>query len=273
MANKIKFGLKNVYYSVINLVNNVPQYATPVPIHGAVNLSLSPAGEKYEFYADDMPYFVTNSNAGYEGTLEIARIPDSFAVDVMGETIDENGAYIENSDAVPKNFALMFEFSGDEHATRHVLYNVVAARPNLEGTTKGKTIEAKTETLNITVAPAADTYDVKAKLKPGDTGYDTFFTAVYVKNAVTNTISVASGTFNKGEPEDITIDATSTDGTNKVKDVKINGASIGGANMSYSGVDATILKEYLGTLANGTYAVSVEFIKGNAIAYIITVTA
>ena len=30
--NKVKFGLKNVYYSEITLTNNVPSYATPVHI-------------------------------------------------------------------------------------------------------------------------------------------------------------------------------------------------------------------------------------------------
>ena len=52
MNNKVKYGLKNVYYSVITLANNVPSYATPVHIPGAVNLGLTPAGEKIKFAAD-----------------------------------------------------------------------------------------------------------------------------------------------------------------------------------------------------------------------------
>ena len=53
MSNKVKYGLKNVHYSVITLVNNVPSYGTPVHIPGAVNLTLSPVGEKVRFAADD----------------------------------------------------------------------------------------------------------------------------------------------------------------------------------------------------------------------------
>lgn len=271
--NKIKYGLKNVHYSVVTENNDVVSYATPVRIPGAVNLSLKPAGDKVEFYADDAPYFVSNTNNGYEGTLEIALVPDSFAVDVMGETIDANGAQIENSEAIPKNFALMFEFSGDANATRHVLYNVNAARPNVEGSTKNKTLEPKTESLEITAMPAKDTYDVKAKLKPTDTGYSTFYTAVYLKNAVNNTVIQSTATFSKAAPADVMIDATSTDGTNTVKDVKLNGVSIGGANMTYAGVDATILSAYLATLAIGTYTVTVEFVKGNAVTVTLSVTA
>ena len=165
MANKIKYGLKNVHYAVITNNSGVITYATPVPIPGAVNLSLSPLGDKTEFYADDTSYFVTNNNSGYEGDLEVALIPDSFKVDVMGETIDANGAQIENANAVPKDFALMFEFSGDANATRHVIYNVNAARPNLEGSTKNSSIEVKTETISITASPAVDTGDVKSEIK------------------------------------------------------------------------------------------------------------
>ncbi len=273
MGNKIKYGLKNVHYAVITNNSGVISYATPVRIPGAVNLALSPSGEKVEFPADDVMYFVTNTNSGYDGNLEVAVIPDSFAVDVMGETIDSNGALIENADAIPKDFALPFEFSGDANATRHVLYNVNAARPNVEGSTKGKTIEPKTEALSITASPAIDTKNVKAKLKPTDTGYDTFYSAVYLEDAVTNTVATATATFSKAAPAALTINATSSSATNAVKDVKFNGVSIGGANMSYTGVDATIESAYIAALDNGTYTITVEFVQGNAVTIDLTVTA
>lgn len=272
MGNKVKYGLKNVHYAVITNINGAITYATPVLIPGAVNLSLSPLGDKTEFYADDTSYFVANNNSGYEGDLEVALIPDSFKVDVMGETIDENGAQIENANTIPKDFALLFEFNGDKNATRHVIYNVNAARPNIEGSTKNNAIEVKTETISITASPAIDTGDVKAKLKPTDTGYSTFYSAVYIKNAVTNTVTVTSSTISKASAADLTIDVTSTSTTNAVKDVKIGGLSIGGANMSYAGVDATILSDYIASLDIGVYTITVEFKQGNAITYTLTVT-
>ena len=186
MANKVKYGLKNVHYSVITLTNNVPSYATPVHIPGAVNLTLSPVGEKVKFPADDIEdYFSENVNNGYDGNLEMALIPDSFRVNVLGDILDSNGAIVENANASVKRFALMFEFDGDAKKTRHVLYNVLANRPSIEGTTRSNTKEPKSETLEIEARPAADTSDVKAKVKQGDIGYDTFFTAVYLKNSVT----------------------------------------------------------------------------------------
>lgn len=177
-TNKIKFGLKNVHYATITDTDGVITYGTPKRIPGAVSLVLNPKGEKSEFYADDMAYFVQTANQGYEGTLEIALIPDEFRIDVLKDKVDKNGWLFENAEAVSVPIALLYEFSGDAKATRHVNYNVTVARPSVEGGTKTATIEPKTETLNITAAPAPDTRDVKGRALVGQEGYDTFYDAV-----------------------------------------------------------------------------------------------
>jgi len=275
MPNKIKYGLKNVYYSVITLVSNVPSYATPVAIPGAVNLSLKPAGEKVDFYADDLLYYGNNTNQGYEGSLEIALVPDSFKSDVMGETIDANGAYIENSEVTPKNFALMFEFNGDANATRHVLYNVNAARSEVKGASKTKNIEPQTEALEITASPAVDTYNVKGSL-PYSTGseYTNFFTAVYIEDAVVNTKGADPATFSKGSPANVEATTTSN-GTTAIKNVIFNGTPVPGVSLTIAALKFTIAHAYITGLSldNGTYPIIVEFTKGNAVTYTLTVTA
>ena len=179
MANKVKFGLKNVHYAVITNTEGVITYGTPVKIPGAVSLALKAKGDKTEFYADDMAYFVTTANQGYEGTLEIALIPDTFRKDVLGDKEDLNKALFEDSAAIPKNIALMYEFTGDEKATRHINYNVAVARPSIESSTKDASIKPVTDTLDITASPAIDTGYVKSKISLGDTGYDTFYSSVY----------------------------------------------------------------------------------------------
>ena len=273
MANKVKYGLKNVYYSVITLTNNVPSYATPVHIPGAVNLTLSPVGEKVKFPADDMEdYFAENVNNGYDGSLELALIPDAFRTDVLGDTVDSNGAIVENANATVKRFALMFEFDGDAQKTRHVLYNVLANRPNIEGITRSNTKEPKSETLEVEARPAADTSDVKAKVKQGDTGYDTFFTAVYLKNAVVNTAGAKPADFSKGAPAGVEVTSTSN-GTTAVKNVLFNGAPVPGVSLTIDALKVTIASAYIAdlALANGDYPIVVEFTKGNAVTYTLTV--
>ena len=185
MSNKVKFGLKNVHYAVVTKTGGEITYDTPKPIPGAVSLTLNPRGERTDFYADDMLYYTSATNDGYEGSLEVALLPDAFKKDVLGYIEDTiNGALIEDANATPKNIALLFEFSGDVNKTRHVLYNVAVERPNMESSTKGASIEVKTETFNITASPAIDTGYVKAKCEQDGAAYDTWFDAVYVYNPV-----------------------------------------------------------------------------------------
>lgn len=271
--NKVKYGLKNVYYAVITEAGGVVEYATPVRIPGAVNIALSPAGESVKFAADDIEdYFGENVNNGYDGDLEMALIPDDFRVDVLGEIRDSNNAIIENADATVKRFALMFEFDGDANKTRHVFYNVLAARPNIEGATRSNTKEPKSETLAIEARPAVDTSDVKAKVLQGENGYDTFFTAVYLKNALVNTAGADPDDFDKYSPADVEVTSTSS-GTTAVKNVLFNGLPVPGASLTISGLVVTIASAYITglSLAVGDYPIVVEFTKGNSATYTLTV--
>ena len=136
MANKVKFGLKNVYYSVITVdADGVTTFGTPVAIKGAVNLSLSASGDTNNFYADDMKYWSGTSNNGYEGDLEIALIPDSFKTDVLGFTLTAEGGILETGDEKAKNFALLYEINGDVERRRFIDYHCTATRPSAEAST------------------------------------------------------------------------------------------------------------------------------------------
>lgn len=186
MANKIKYGLKNAYYAKITDTSGAITYGTPVRIPGAVSLSLSPVGETTPFYADDMEYFTAIANNGYDGSLELALVPQDFATAILGETVSTTDKVaVENSLAQPAAFALLFEFQGDVKAIRHVLYNCKATRPNIESGTKTTNIEAKTETLNLTARPLADG-KVKAKSTDETTSgaYDSWYTKVWTGDAV-----------------------------------------------------------------------------------------
>jgi len=274
MSNKIKFGLKNVHYAVVTEAGGEVQYGTPKHIPGAVNLTLDAAGESVQFYADDIVYYEENTNNGYEGSLEMALISDEFRVDVLGDEIDDNGAIVETANAKPKKFALLFEFDGDAKKTRHVMYNVLPTRPSVSGATRTNTKEPQTETMNIAARPAIDTGDVKARVKQGETPYDDFYTAVYLKNAPTNTIEEATTDteFDKYDPADIAIDVTSTDETNAVKNVLLDGMPIAGIHLTADGVDVTIDKAVFSGLDEGDYAITVEFLRGNAVTVTLTVT-
>ena len=152
--NKVKYGLKNVHYALY--VASTDTYGTPVPVPGAVNLSLSPEGSSNTFYADNVAYYVTQADQGYSGELEIATIPDAMRKDVWGWSTDSNDVLIEDNQAAVKTFALLFQINGDQFDRHCVLYACSAGRPNISGATIGETAEPQTETINLTAMPRSD---------------------------------------------------------------------------------------------------------------------
>ena len=140
MANKVKYGLKNVHYAVATIA--------------------------------------ADGSATY------------------GEVIDGNGVALENVDAKTVPFALLFQFEGDDKATRHVLYNCTATRPSVSGATTDEEIEPQTETVTITTGSVyfpnfnGGTNIAKGRCLQGEAGYSNFFNAVYVPSGSANFHSV-----------------------------------------------------------------------------------
>lgn len=180
--NKVKFNLKNAHYAMPSASEDgTVSYETPVPMPGSVSISLDANGEPENFYADGVAYYVINNNMGYDGDLELAMIPESFRVDALNETLDDNKVLIENANTELNSFALLFEFDGDVRHIRHVLYNCSASRPGIEGKTNEESREVQTETLTIKATPLASGV-VKAKTgnETDSTTYANWYKSVYM---------------------------------------------------------------------------------------------
>ena len=185
--NKIKYGIKNVYYAVATIGSDgTATYSTPVALKGAVSLSMDPQGDTNKFYADNIVYYTSVANNGYEGDLELALIPDKFLTDILGMVKNSDEIIYEDAGAEPVHFALLFQFEGDQKATRHVLYNCTAARPTAAGNTKEDSIEPQTETITITAttiyvaALQKDIPKAKTTVDTADATYNAWFSSVYV---------------------------------------------------------------------------------------------
>lgn len=192
--NKVKFNICNVHYALQTIGDNGNVYfSTPVPMPGAVSLSLDANGEPSNFYADGYAYYTISNNMGYEGDLELAMIPESFRTDVLKETLDNNKVLVENANVETANFALLFEFDGDVKKIRHVLYNCAASRPSIESQTNEDEIEVQTETLSVKATPLASGY-VKAKTGDDTTEktYADWYKAVYLPTATAEAASDVS---------------------------------------------------------------------------------
>lgn len=180
--NKVKFGLSNVHVAKITKgENGAITYGTPFKIPGAVNLSLDAEGDNEPFYADNMKYYESYANNGYSGELEIAKIPDEFLKEILGQTIDSAGGVLETINDVISPFAFMYQIEGDQTGTRFCYYNATVSRPSTEAATTEDTKTPNTDTLSITTSAREDNGQVRYKLALSDTNkteYDAFFDEV-----------------------------------------------------------------------------------------------
>lgn len=185
--NKVVYGLKNVHYSKMTVdETGKVVYAKPTAIRGAVEISLESKAELVSFEADNEVYYSAPGTSSYEGTLTLAKVPDGFLVDILGEVLDTvDGVQTEIDGAKTSNFALMFQFEGDNSGVRHLFYNCSASRPSVASKT-GKEI-GTTELAFTASAKPAESVNDKAIVKAKTTGntttsiYNNWFDAVYVK--------------------------------------------------------------------------------------------
>lgn len=183
-TNKVRFGLKNVYYALID--TETGEYKAPVRLPGAVSLTIDAEGDTSTFYADDIAYYVTSSNAGYSGSIELAALSDQALIDLLGQEKDDNGFLYERADANPASFALLYEIDGDPDKNRGVLYNVKLTRPSTEANTKEDSTDPQTVSADFNAIAKTfkinnvDVDIIKGSAESSATAaYENFFTKVY----------------------------------------------------------------------------------------------
>lgn len=179
-TNKVRYGLSNVHVGTVTIAEEggAPTFSAPKAYPGAVNLTLDAEGEQSVFYADNIAYFVTSSNNGYTGELEMAYLYDWFETEYLGSIVSEEGMIIETSNPANKLAYMMFQFEGDKNATKYIIYNTTFGRPSLEGSTKEDTTEPNTTTIPFTSVPLVTEFGniVRAKVPSTASNYATFFT-------------------------------------------------------------------------------------------------
>lgn len=177
MTNKVTFGIKNVHYAVKNPDGT---YKTPVAFPGAVSMTNAAKGDLTEFYADDIQYYTTSTNQGYDGTFDFAYAHDQFLIDVMGYTLSSDGVLSENANARISEVALLFEFDADVKAVRRCLPHVKFSRSNFDSTTKTTSSDPNTSQLTYTASGGENGVpQYKTTATTDESIYDAWYTTVY----------------------------------------------------------------------------------------------
>lgn len=152
--DKVKFGIKNVH--IFPQLTDAPTFDDVIDVPGAVSISLDPQGEISKFHADNIVYYQTSSNNGYDGDVEVALIPDEVYEKIFNYTKDKDNVYTEDASKSVVPFAMTFEEEGDQAGTKFVLYNCTATRPSRSLNTVEDSKEPTTQTLSISAAPLKD---------------------------------------------------------------------------------------------------------------------
>lgn len=189
--NKVKYGLSKLYYAIATIddTTHTATYAKPKAFPGAISIGLEPNGDMTVKRADNIDYWIGNANNGYEGDLEVAKVPDAFFEEILGEILDDNGVQVELKDVEVVHFALLYQFEGDKRAARRVFYNCTAKRPSDASKTTEETIEPENETITIKASSIYNTSlgkeIVKAKtVESTDKDvYDAWYDDVYIVEA------------------------------------------------------------------------------------------
>ena len=140
----------------------------------------------------DMPNFDA-IYTGYLGSFEqlalVEKFFDDFKKDVIGYVEDSKHVLYEDKNAETVHFALIFQFEGDDKATKHVMYNCTATRPSAAGNTKAESVEPQTESVTITATSVynatldADIVKAEANGDSDSTTYSNWFNTVYLPTA------------------------------------------------------------------------------------------
>lgn len=183
--DKVKFGIKNVHiFPIESMVNGVPTYGDVINVPGAVSFSMGAQGDINKFYADNIVYYQSSANNGYEGDLTLALIPEEVYEKIFGQVPDANGVMTENAAVEAKAFAMTFEEDGDQTGTKFALYNCTATRPTKELNTIEDNKTPVTQALTVSAVP----------LQSGDVmAMTTSTTPEAVKNNWHNEVYRASG--------------------------------------------------------------------------------
>lgn len=178
MANKVEFGICQLHVGTYSVDDQgVATLGTPYHQPGAVSFSPEEQSENNVFYADNIAYWSGYSGGTFEGDLEVAKFFDEFKTQFLGYKALANGGLANVKNATKPNVAIFFQVEGDSESRKVALYNCSLGAINREYNTIEENKEPATETLGVTCVGDNKTGVTMAVLKPGDSGYDTLFTA------------------------------------------------------------------------------------------------
>jgi len=150
----IRYGVNKMFYALKTVSGSTVSYGTPKRMYGARQITITPEGGTEKFYADNCTFFVSTTNNGRSGSVEMAGLSDEFLKDVFGYVEDDNGVIFEDAGAKTNSVALLFECENDgDKPTLFEMLDVTFSRPQEEHNTTEDNTTPDTVTLDYEAAP------------------------------------------------------------------------------------------------------------------------
>lgn len=143
--NTYRYGLKNCYYCIKG-------ESTPKRLPGAVALNLTANVDIItRTTSDGIEIPLSVDDKGYDGSLELATIPETFLSDIMGIYRDDNNVMCRGRHKI-KLFTLLFETKGSKKI-RYSLQSCYCNVPDFETSTEEEKPSIAVEKIGIKVIP------------------------------------------------------------------------------------------------------------------------
>lgn len=160
-------------------------YESPVAVPSLISIEIADNTENVTFYSDDVVEQVIPAFSGKEVTIELGYLSHEIESKISGNTY-ENGVFIQSSDAVASEYAIMFRAPLSKGGFQYVtLYKGVLSRNEATYQGKEESIESSNVTLTGVFMPLLSNGKVSARANSTDEGAEEFtskwFEAVQTK--------------------------------------------------------------------------------------------
>ena len=126
---------------------------TPVKVPSVINVDITDNKENVTFYSDDVIEQVLPAFSGKEVTIELGYLSNELEALVSGNSY-KNGVFIQSTDAIADNFALLFKAPKSKGGERYMcLYKGVLSKDEDNYQGKGENVESSNVTLTGVFMP------------------------------------------------------------------------------------------------------------------------
>ena len=162
-----RIGCDNLVYAKMtteDTATSAPAYGEVIPAIGVMSLNINPNGSQETLFADDGPMDTASTLGKIEVEIQKNELTTQQKADLLGHSIDTNGALVYGDNDVPPWVAIGFRSLKSSGKYRYVwLYKGKFNEPEDNNETKGDSINFQADTISGQFARLNYSYTVGGK--------------------------------------------------------------------------------------------------------------